>query len=76
MFQTLIRSAEFWLAILALVQTVLLNYLGVPQDIWQAVNAILLVMIAALTADRVSNNFVRGMKETIIELRRLNENKE
>ena len=71
MFMTVIRSAEFWLAVVALLQTILLNYLGVPQDIWQAVNAILLVLIGALTADRVTNNFARAMRETIIELRRM-----
>lgn len=71
MFITVIRSAEFWLAVLALLQTVLLNYLGVPQDIWQAVNAILLVLIGALTADRVSTNFARAMRDTIIELRQM-----
>jgi hypothetical protein len=71
MFMTVITSAEFWLAVVALLQTVLLNYLGVPQDIWQAVNAILLVLIGALTADRVSSNIVRGMRETIVELRKM-----
>jgi hypothetical protein len=71
MFYNLIKSAEFWLAIVALAQTILLNYLGVPQDIWQGINAILLVMIGALTADRVSNNLVRGIRETMLELRKM-----
>ena len=75
MFNQLIRSAEFWLAVTALLQTILLNYLGVPQDIWQGVNAILLVLIGALTADRVSNNLVRGIRETMLEIRRMNKEK-
>jgi len=71
MFYSLIRSPEFYLAILALVQTILLNYLGVPADIWQAVNAILLVMIGALTADRAMTNFSRALRDTIVELRKM-----
>jgi len=75
MFLTVIRSSEFWLAVLALVQTVLLNYLEVPADIWQAVNAILLVLIGALTADRISTNLGRAMKNTLIELRKIDKGK-
>jgi len=71
MFYSLIRSAEFWLAIVALLQTLLLNYFGVPQDIWQAINAILLVMIGALTADRVVEKFSRAMRDTLVELRKM-----
>ena len=73
MFKTLIESAEFWLAIVALAQTILLNYLGVPSDIWQAVNAILLVMIGALTADRATMNISRTISRTILELRKMRE---
>jgi len=71
MFYNLIKTAEFWLAIIALFQTILLNYLGVPQDIWQGVNAILLVMIGALTVDRVSNNFIEGIRKTMLEIRKM-----
>lgn len=75
MFLTLIRSAEFWLAILALVQTLVLNYLSVPADIWQAINAILLVMIGALTADRVTQSLGRTLRDTLVELRKLDKEK-
>ena len=71
MFHTLITSAEFWLAVLALFQTILLNYLGVPSDIWQGVNAILLVMIGALTVDRATTNISRTISRTILELRKM-----
>ena len=75
MFQTLITSPEFYLAILALFQTILLNYLGVPADIWQGVNAILLVIIGALTADRVTTKFARmvgqSLRDTLVELRKM-----
>lgn len=75
MFYTIIRSAEFWLAVLALVQTILLNYLGVPADIWQGVNAILLVMIGALTVDRATTNVSRTISRTIVELRKMDKEK-
>ena len=71
MFMSLIKSAEFWLAIVALLQTVLLNYFGVPQDIWQAINAILLVVIGALTADRVSTNLGHSIRDSIIEIAKM-----
>ena len=75
MFYTIITSAEFWLAVLALVQTILLNYLGVPADIWQGVNAILLVMIGALTVDRATTNVSRTISRTIVELRKMDKEK-
>jgi len=47
------NNKELLLAILALVQTLSLNYFGVPQDIWSAINVILISLIGAFTVDRV-----------------------
>ena len=34
--KSLLYSRKFWLAVVALVQTLALNYFNVPQDIWMA----------------------------------------
>ena len=70
--QKLIKSSQFWLAILDIVQIVVLTYLAVPQEIWQAINGLLLVIIGAITADQVTASLGRTLRETIVELRKLN----
>jgi len=56
------NNKELLLAIIALVQTLALNYFGVPQDIWSAINVILISLIGAFTVDRVSMRIVSEMK--------------
>jgi len=56
------NNKELLLAIIALVQTLALNYFGVPQDIWQAINVILISLIGAFTVDRVGMRIVSEMK--------------
>ena len=56
------NNKELLLAIIALVQTLALNYFGVPQDIWQAINVILISLIGAFTVDRVGMRIVSEMR--------------
>jgi len=56
------NNKELLLAIIALVQTLALNYFGVPQDIWQAINVILISLIGAFTVDRVGLRIVAEMR--------------
>jgi hypothetical protein len=69
--QSLLKNKAFWLAVVALLQTILLNYLNVPNDIWISINAILMVLIAAFTIDDAARSVSNSMKDTILELRRL-----
>ena len=45
---SLLKSRKFWLAALGIVQTIALNYAGVPDDIWQAIDALIVVVIAGI----------------------------
>jgi len=58
MFQSLLTNKTLWLALLALVQTLALNYFGVPKDVWGAINLILLTLIGALTVDNATKQVV------------------
>ena len=71
MFSKLIRSEQFWLAVVDLVQIVLLSYLGVPAEMWGAINGILLVIIGALTVDDVVEKASLMLKDTLLEMRKL-----
>lgn len=50
----LLRNRQFWVAVLALLQTVVLNYLNVPAEIWASIDAILVVVIGAYTVEQVA----------------------
>jgi len=50
----LLKSRQFWLAVLALVQTIVFNYFDIPAEIWQSINAILLIVIALFTVEDVT----------------------
>lgn len=52
--EKLLKSRQFWTAVLALVQTIVLNYLQVPAEIWQSINAILVIVIAMFTVEDVA----------------------
>lgn len=68
MFDILVHDPKFWTALLFLVQTVLFYAVpDFPEQIWQAVSAILTIVFAALTANttRVEQNrraFARSME--------------
>lgn len=44
----LMYSRKFWLAVFAVVQAVVLHFLDVPQEVWQSVVALVMVLIAAI----------------------------
>lgn len=53
----LLKSRKFWIACFGVVQAVVLHYLAVPDDIWQAIAALagtLIVGIAVEDAGRKS----------------------
>jgi len=47
----LIHSRKFWLAVFAVVQTVVLHYVDVPQDIWVSINALVIVLISGIAIE-------------------------
>jgi hypothetical protein len=55
---SLLRKPEFWTAVALLVKTVLFYVLpSFPKEIWAAVDAILVIIIGTLTANRVATKF-------------------
>lgn len=51
MFGGLLKSRKFWLAVIGIVQVVVLDYLKVPADIWQAIAALIGVVIAGIAIE-------------------------
>ena len=45
------KSRKFWLAVFAIVQAVVLHYLNVPQEIWEAIAAMIGVLIASIAVE-------------------------
>jgi hypothetical protein len=47
--KSLLVSRKFWLAIVALVQTILFQFVpSFPKDVWVAIDAVLAVLIASI----------------------------
>ena len=47
----LLQSRKFWLAVFAVIQTVVLHYVDVPQDIWVSINALIIVLISGIAIE-------------------------
>jgi arginine exporter protein ArgO len=47
----LLYSRKFWLAVVAVAQTVVLHYLKVEPDVWQAIDLLIGVVIAGIAAE-------------------------
>ncbi len=51
-FQALLRSRKFWLAMMALVQTILFQFVpDFPAEVWQSIDAVIIVLIASIAAE-------------------------
>ena len=59
-FDTLWKSRKFWLAVVAVVQTVVFTLVpGFPDAVWQAINVILLFLIGAITVEDAASRLRR-----------------
>lgn len=47
----LLRSRKFWLAVFGIVQALVLHYLAVPEEIWQAITVLVSVLIAGIAIE-------------------------
>lgn len=48
----LLKSRKFWLSVVAIIQTVIFELLpSFPDEIWQAINVILLFLIGMIAAE-------------------------
>lgn len=48
---SLLKSRKFWLAIFGVVQVLVFHYLAVPDEIWQAIAALVAVLISAIAVE-------------------------
>ena len=48
---SLLHSRKFWLAVFGIAQALVFHYLEVPQDVWQAIAALVAVLIAGIAAE-------------------------
>ena len=55
--KSLLYSRKFLLAVLALAQTLVLKYLHIDAEVWQGVNAVLLVLIGAIAVEDAAEKF-------------------
>lgn len=51
----LLVSRKFWLAVFGVVQALVLHYLSVPEEIWQAITALVMALIATIAAEDVAH---------------------
>ena len=55
-FGSLLHIRKFWLAILALAQTILFQFVpDFPQNVWVAIDAVLVVLIASIAYEDGNN---------------------
>jgi len=51
-FKSLLRSRKFWLSVVALVQTVLFQFVPeFPKEVWMSINGVLAVLIVSIAAE-------------------------
>lgn len=76
------KNKQVWLAVLAVVQSLVLHYLAVPSEIWQSIDALIVVLIGALTVEQVATiraetykdvarTYSKAARETLVELRKM-----
>lgn len=56
-FSRLLNSSRFWLAVLDLVQVLVLRYLQIPDEVWQSIHTVILVVIAGTTVEDAAEKF-------------------
>jgi len=47
----LLQSRKFWLAVFGIVQAVVLHYFAVPEEIWQSIAGLVMVLIASIAVE-------------------------
>ena len=47
----LLHSRKFWLAVFAVIQTVVLHYVDVPKGIWVSIDALVVVLISGIAIE-------------------------
>lgn len=57
-FASLLYSRKFWLAVIALAQTIIFNLIpGFPDEVWISINAVLAVVIGGIAVEDAAAKF-------------------
>lgn len=56
----LLRSRKFWLAVFGIVQSLVLHYLAVPDEIWQSITVLVSVLIAGIALEDAGEKSAKG----------------
>jgi hypothetical protein len=48
---SLLYSRKFWLAVFGVAQALVFQYLAVPEDVWQSIAGLVMVLIAAIALE-------------------------
>jgi len=57
-FQALLKSRKFWLAVIAVVQTIVFQFIpSMPDEVWQAINVILLFLVGMIAVEDAALKF-------------------
>ena len=60
-FTRLLYSRKFWLAVVACAQTILFQLVpGFPQQVWQSIDAVLVIVIAAIAVEDAAASIGAG----------------
>ena len=51
MISLFLHSRKFWLAVFGVVQAVVAHYLNIPDDIWQSIVALVIVLIGSIAVE-------------------------
>jgi len=58
----LLRSRKFLLAVFGVLQSVVLHFFNVPPDVWQAIDVLILALIAAIAGEDIASKSAAGKK--------------
>ena len=72
LWEKVLRNKSLWLAILALLQTLALNYWGIDKEVWLAIDGILVVLIGSLAVEEGARSIRIALNDAVIQLRKLN----
>ena len=45
------KSRKFWLAVFGVAQAIVAHYLNIPDDIWQSIVALVIVLIGSIAVE-------------------------
>ena len=67
---TLLRSKAFWTALLSVIAVLVMRYTAIPDEVWQSIAALLLVIVGLFTKDELENGIARELRITVAEIRK------